>query len=149
MLYTIDNILTSVVGHYISSKGRVDIKNLINARSYSDIFTSFLSWVNSQYELGYSVSLGPLGVIVQSSNTNNIGTTNRSIHKKSNTTPTFVFFRSFVEQYQLNPKTCLVVEDDDVTSVKMNASVLAKANGVDTEVVKLAIGHIFQLIGEV
>lgn len=143
MVHTFESVLVDVVGKYITDNGRMQMNKLINSRVYSDCLTGLISWADKQVDLGRSVSLAPLGVIIVKEKLEA-----KKKQKQADIELSFAFFRGFVEQYKLTPTMGSIVEDESVTAVRLNLSILAKSLSLDVDVVKMAFAHIFQLIGE-
>jgi hypothetical protein len=162
-MYTLDAVLADCVGRYISSQGRVQLNNLINSRTYADCWGALLSWANRQFQSGFSVSIAPLGVVIQPSGQASSGglssktpraAGSNSAHIKSSpasSSLSFAFLTPFVQRYELQPRpSCGSIYEDELPCTKMNASTLVKltATGVDVETLRLALSHVFQRIGE-
>jgi hypothetical protein len=112
-MYTLDTILADCVGRYIATQGRVQLNNLINSRTYAECWAALLTWLARQYQSGFSVSLAPLGVIVQRKQDNALDTS-------------FAFLTPFVQKYDLQPKQCVCIFEDELPCTKMNVSTLSK-----------------------
>lgn len=152
-MYTLDAVLADCVGRYISNQGRVQLNNLINSRTYADCWGALLSWANRQFQSGFSVSIAPLGVVIQGQSAGLSSKTPRAGAKASTaaSSTTFAFLTPFVQRYELQPRpSCGSIYEDELPCTKMNASALVKltATGVDVETLRLALSHVFQRIGE-
>jgi hypothetical protein len=129
-MYTLDTILADCVGRYIAAPGgRVQLNNLINSRTYADCWGALLSWLTRQYHAGFSVSLAPLGVIVQppQSQQQRPASAQQQLQQLGAADgPAFAFLTPFVERFGVRPKQCACIYEDALPCTKMNVATLAK-----------------------
>ena len=156
-MYTLETLIPDCVGRYITNaSGNVQLASLINGRAYAKCWQALVYWIVSQYELGHSTNIAPLGVIVRANNTirssshskyaqDSSADSDAGAHKPAN----FCFLKTFTDKYNLKLKKGEAIREDDMSTIRMNLATLARLAGVEPGTFRIAISHLFRRLGEI
>ena len=126
--------------------------SLLSPHTQAKCWQALVYWIVSQYELGNSTNIAPLGVIVRERSAAGSAPGDPSARPAS-----FRFFKSFLDKHglRLRPPSGSSaaqgepVREDDLSTIRMNLATLARLADVEPGTFRVALSHLFRRLGEV
>ena len=161
-LYTADTLTHDCVGRYItkaspaagsssSSPAQLQLSSLLSHATYAQVWRSFISGLLSQYSLGHSMHLQPLGVIQPGKQRQRDASSGCELLVS---TSRFLFHSAFLQSHglQLSPASCsafTLPPSASPSALHLNHSTLARLSSTSASTFSLALSHLMSRLCDV